>query len=116
MSKMFGGKTDVTLPEFNKVYSNAINSKNLTGLARFKNDSGMVGRFFGLWAGESIGNTILPGLGGKIMGGAAGEMASTALPGLVRRAGESIISGGGNAISGAAKIGLGTNNQPDQNQ
>lgn len=115
MSKMFGGKSSVTLPEFNKVYSDAINSKNLTGLARFKNDSGLVGRFFGLWAGESIGNTVMPGLGGKIVGGMAGEMASTQLPGLARRAGENIISGS-NAIPGIAKTGLGIAEQPDQNQ
>lgn len=74
LKSYFGGRTEVSLPEFNKVYSNAINAKKFTNIAQFKNDTGLVGRFFGLWAGSAVGETLLPGLAGKIGGGAMGEI------------------------------------------
>lgn len=92
LSKYFGGATETSLQDFNKVYSNAITSKNLTSMARFKNDSGLFGRFFGLWVGESIGQMVSPGLGGKIIGGGVGEIASQKIPGAVRGIGERIAA------------------------
>lgn len=110
LSKYFNGAKEVPLSDFNKVYSNAITSKNLTSMARFKNDSGLFGRFFGLWAGESIGQMVSPGLGGKIVGGAVGEMASQAIPGFARGLGERAVSAPGVA-EGSGKIAQGVENQ-----
>ncbi len=92
LQSYFGGQSEVDLKSFNKVYSDAITSKNLTFMAQSKKDSGLMGRLFGLWAGETLGQTISPGLGGKIIGGAAGEMASTHLPGVVRNVGERLAN------------------------
>ena len=114
LQKSFGGANEVSIQDFNKVYSNAINSKNLVNLARFKNDTGLVGRMFGLWAGESLGQAVAPGLIGKIVGGATGEIASTKLPGIIRNVGERVLSTPSNKIIGGAKIGLGILNQPNQ--
>lgn len=92
LQKYFGGAESVSLGEFNKVYSDAINAKNLSFMSQFKNDAGLFGRLFGLWAGESIGQAISPGLGGKVIGGAAGEVLSTHLPGAVRNVSERVLS------------------------
>lgn len=91
LQSYFGGKPSVSIDEFNKVYSNAISARKFTSIAQFKKDSGLVGRLFGLWAGELVGEAVLPGLGGRIIGGATGEVASTRLPGLARRTGESLL-------------------------
>lgn len=110
LSKYFNGASSVSLQDFNKVYSDAITSKNLTSLARFKKDSSLFGRFFGLWAGESIGQAISPGLGGKIIGGGIGEMASQKVPSLVRGAAERVIANP-NAAENVSKVGQGVANQ-----
>lgn len=109
MQSMFGGSSETTLSNFNKIYSNAISAKNLTGLARFKNDSGLVGRMFGLWVGESVGESVFPGLGGKILGGATGEIASNKIPSLVRNVGEMGVANPEFATK-MAKTDLGTQN------
>ena len=94
LKKYFGGKDTVSLKEFNQVYSQAINSKKLIGAARFKKDTGLVGRFFGLWAGESLGQVIAPGLGGKLIGGGLGEVASSHLPSVLRAGAEKALQSG----------------------
>ncbi len=104
----FGGKGEVSLSEFNKVYSDAITSKNLTYLAQFKKDSGLVGRLFSLWVGSAVGEAIVPGLGGKLAGATVGELSSTRLPGFFRSAGERIGSAGSTAIVAPTKATLGT--------
>lgn len=104
---MFGGKTEVSLKEFNRVYSNAISAKNLTNIARFKNDTGLVGRLFGLWAGESLGQTIAPGLPGKIIGGATGEILSNKVPSLARNVLERGLLSDHTAVPAATKVFLG---------
>jgi hypothetical protein len=114
----FGGNESVSLPEFNKVYSNAISAKNLTNIAQFRKDSGIVGRLFGISSGGALGQMIMPGLGGKVIGGAAGEIASTKLPGLARNLAERALSSGGIAPI-ATKVGLGINaatSNPQQQQ
>jgi hypothetical protein len=68
---------------------------------------------FGLWAGESLGQTIAPGLVGKIVGGSTGEIASTKLPSLIRNAGERVLAKPANRLNSAVKVGLGTFNQPN---
>ena len=112
----FGGQSKVDLPEFNKVYSNAITARNLNFTAQFKNDSGLMGRVFGLWAGEALGQTIAPGLSGKVIGGAAGEIASNSLPGAIRNVAERGLSTSGSTIEGAAKAITPFAIQPNQNQ
>lgn len=89
---MFGGKTDVTLPEFNKVYSDAINAKNLTGVAQFRNDAGYVGKMFGLYIGKTIGESFLPGIGGALIGGGLGEMVASRGAGVARFAAEKLLN------------------------
>lgn len=84
VQKYFDGAKSVSFDDFNKVYSDAINAKNLTGMAQFRNDSGLFGRMFGLWVGKSIGQTVMPGLAGEIIGGGLGEMASRHVPGFAR--------------------------------
>lgn len=111
LQQMFGGKSEVGLSDFNKVYSDVISAKSLTGLSRFKNDSGLLGRFFGLWVGETIGQTVAPGPVGKFTGAAIGEAASQRIPGMIRRVGERAVASP-NAASNAVKVGLGVFNQP----
>lgn len=84
MQTMFGGQSEVSLEDFNKVYSDAINAKNLTGIAQYKNDAGLFGRLFGLWVGKTVGQAIIPGLGGELVGAGIGEAASSHLPGIAR--------------------------------
>ncbi len=98
LQSYFGGAKTASLSDFNKVYSDAITSRNLTFMSQFKKDSGLIGRLFGLWAGSALGETIMPGLPGKILGGTAGELASTHLPGLIRNALERIGSASGSTI------------------
>lgn len=95
MKPMFDDKSEVTLPEFNAVYSKAINARNLTGIARFKSDSNLFGRLFGLWAGKSLGQSVMPGLGGEIVGGALGEMVSSKIPGALRYGAEKALGTSG---------------------
>lgn len=111
LASYFGGKTDVTLSDFNKVYSNAINAKNLSFMSQFKNDAGLFGRLFGLWVGKSVGHAISPGLGGEIAGGAAGEVLSTHLPGMARNMLERGLSHP-QAPETAAKLFQATQNNP----
>lgn len=113
LRKYFGGAPEVSLSDFNKVYSDAINAKNLSFMAQFKSDAGLFGRLFGLWAGESIGQAVSPGLGGKVVGGAAGEILSTHLPGAVRNVGERVLTRPG-VPEGAAKIYQGANDSLNQ--
>ena len=84
LQSLFGGQTAVNLKQFDKVYSDAINAKKLMYAAQFKKDTGLVGRIFGLWAGSAVGQAVVPGLPGKIIGGALGEIASTRVPSLIR--------------------------------
>ncbi len=118
LQKYFGGQSEVSLQDFNKVYSNAITSKNLTYMAKFKSDNHLVGRLFGLWAGSAVGEAIMPGLGGKILGGVGGEMASTKLPGVVRNIGERMGEMNSTIPTTITKIGEApfTNNPNDQTQ
>jgi len=109
IQKYFGGKTEVSLPEFTKVYSQAINAKKFANLAQVKNDSHLVGRLFGLWAGESVGNAIMPGLGGKIIGGMTGEILSNKLPTAARSTAATLIKQSPKIVP-AAKIGIGASN------
>jgi len=109
IQKYFGGKTEVSLNEFNKVYSQAINAKKFANLAQVKNDSHLVGRLFGLWAGESVGNAIAPGLGGKILGGMTGEILSNKLPTAARSTAATLIKQSPKLVP-AAKIGVGASN------
>lgn len=111
----FGGQSKVTLQEFNQVYSKAIGAKNLTFASQFKSDTGLVGRLFGLWAGEAVGQAVAPGLAGKIIGGAAGEIASSQLPGMVRNATERVAAMPASTIPTVAKGGLGIYNEGDTN-
>ena len=60
MQGMFGGQSSVSVSDFNSVYKNAINAKNLTKVAQYKSDAGLFGRMFGLLAGRMVGNAILP--------------------------------------------------------
>lgn len=110
LSQYFNGAKEVSLPDFNKVYSNAISSKQLTSMARFKNDSGLLGRFFGLWVGESIGQAVSPGLGGKLVGATIGEIASQKVPGIARNLGERVVAHP-NVPENLAKAAQGIENQ-----
>jgi hypothetical protein len=110
LSKYFDGAKEVSMQDFNKVYSDAITSKNLTGISQYKNDSGLFGRMFGLWAGESVGQLVSPGIGGKIVGGAIGEMASQKLPGVARSLGERAAASP-DVVTGVAKTIQGGINQ-----
>lgn len=111
LQKYFGGKSNISLPEFNKVYSDAINSKKFTNLAQFKRDTGLVGRLFGLWAGESVGQVIAPGLGGKIVGGMTGELLSSKLPSGIRNITQRAAMSKEKIVP-ITKVGLGTSNTP----
>ena len=116
LQSYFGGQSKVDLPTFNKVYSNAITARNLNFTAQFKNDSGLMGRLFGLWAGEALGQAVSPGLAGKIIGGAAGEIGSQALPGAIRNISERALSTSGSTLEGAAKVGFPLLNPQNQGQ
>lgn len=109
--KFFGGKATADLGEFNRVYSNAISAKNLTFISEGRKDSSLVGRLFGLWAGESVGQAIAPGLPGKIVGGAVGEILSTKLLGVARNLGERAVGAAG-AVPAVVKFGLGASSTP----
>lgn len=111
MQKYFDGAKQVSISDFNKVYSSAINAKNLTGIAQYKSDAGLFGRLFGLWVGRSIGNTIAPGLMGEIVGAGIGEAASTHIPGAVRNVSERILAAPSGTLPGAAKTIQGVENQ-----
>lgn len=115
MQPMFGGKSQVTLSEFNGVYKNAINAKNLMNVAQFKSDAGLFGRMFGLLAGRMIGNVILPGVGGEVIGMGVGEATANRAAGIARWAGEKGIASP-DWPTGAAKIteGLDQNQGPSQ--
>lgn len=107
LQSYFGGKVEVSPDEFNKVYSQAINAKKFTNAAQFRKDTGLVGRLFGLWAGETTGQVIAPGLPGKIIGGAIGEMAASRVPGIVRNVAQRVVTGGETTIPAAVKTGAG---------
>ncbi|HEY6019621.1 MAG TPA: hypothetical protein VIY48_06895, partial [Candidatus Paceibacterota bacterium] len=111
VQSLFGGKTEVPLSEFNKVYSSAINAKNLTGIAQYKNDAGLFGRMFGLWVGKSVGQAVMPGLVGELIGGGLGEVASSHLPGTVRNLTERALQHPTLPVT-AAKALQGATNQP----
>jgi len=115
LQKFFGGAKNATLQEFNKVYSNAINAKNLTGIAQYKSDAGLFGRYFGLWVGKTVGQTVMPGLIGEIMGAGAGEIASSKLPGVARNIAEHGLAFPG-AASPIAKVTAGVTSQNPQGQ
>lgn len=91
MQGYFGGASETSLSDFNKVYSQSINAKSLTGIAQYRNDAGLFGRLFGLWAGKAIGQSIAPGLMGEIVGAGVGEAAATKLPGMLRNVGERAV-------------------------
>jgi hypothetical protein len=112
----FGGKTEMSLNDFNKIYSKAISAKNLSFMGQFRSGSTLVGRIFGLWAGSSLGETILPGLGGQLGGGIMGEIASNKLPGLVRNVGERVLTSVPNFINPAIKSTAGIMSSNKQNQ
>jgi hypothetical protein len=118
MQKFFDGAKEVTLPQFNAVYSSAIGARNLTGIARYKGDTGLFGRMFGLWVGKTVGHAATGGMGGELVGAAIGESASTRLPGYLRGASETVLAQDPTAVTGGAKIiqGLDNQSQPDQNQ
>jgi hypothetical protein len=103
IKKFFPGKTKVTMDEFNKVYSAAINAKKFANASQFKKDTQLVGRLFGLWAGEAVGNSIAPGLGGRLMGGMTGEVLSNKLPSLLRK-GTAGVFKNPNLIKNSAKL------------
>lgn len=113
MQQMFGGKSQVNISEFNSVYKNAINAKNLTNVAQFKNDAGLFGRMFGLLAGRMVGNAILPGVGGEVVGMGVGEMAANKGAALSRRALEKGVSNPNVPIN-VTKFGQGVSNSLDQ--
>lgn len=104
LQSYFGGKSEVSLDEFNKVYSNAITSKNFNFVAQFKNDAGLMGRMFGIFAGRILGEAIMPGPAGEVIGMTAGELASTHAPGIARAALEHGVNVNPAAIPGAAKV------------
>lgn len=112
MQSYFSGKSEVTLPEFNKVYSAAINAKKFTNIAQFKSSGGLVGKLFGLWAGRAVGQAAGFGLGGELIGAAGGEIAATAGTDLLRNLGERGAIGAGQVPISTAKIGLPFFNQP----
>ncbi len=114
LKQMFGGQSQVSLPQFNKVYSNAISAKNFTKIAQYKKDSGLFGRLFGLWAGEAAGQVVMPGLGGKIVGGAMGEVASTHLPSAMRNVSERVLASP-RALPNTAKVLMGASRQAPSN-
>ena len=113
LQSFFGGKSSVSLDEFNEVYSDAINAKKFTNLAQFKKNSGLIGRLFGLWGGETLGQVVSPGLGGKIIGGATGEIMSSNIPSILRTIGETAASTNPGNIVPGAKILTGAVNQPN---
>jgi hypothetical protein len=95
----FGGKTEISLNDFNKVYSKAISAKNLSFMGQFRGGNALVGRIFGLWANSALGGTILPRLGGQLGGGIMGEIASNKLPGLIRNVGERVFTAAPNLVN-----------------
>ena len=95
----FGGKTEMSLSDFNKVYSKSIAAKNLSFMGQFRSGSTLIGRMFGLWAGSILGETVLPGLGGKLSGAFLGEVGSNKLPELVRNIGERAFTAAPNLIN-----------------
>lgn len=107
LQSYFGGKESVSLPEFNKVYSHAISAQNLTFMAQEKKDAGLVGRLFSLWVGEQLGQTVAPGLGGKLVGGAIGEMSAERIPGAFRNVAERTAMSTPAMVPAAVKLGLG---------
>lgn len=112
---LFGGKSETTFQDFNKVYSNAITSKILTNVARFKTGRTLIGTLASAWIGETVGSAIVPGIGGKIGGLVAGEMLASKIPGAVRYTAERALSNPKPLITGAAKTGLSLFNK-NQNQ
>lgn len=103
---LFDGKKSVGIKEFNRVYSDAITAKKLMNVSRFKKDTGLFGRLFGLWVGQAVGQTVSPGLAGQVIGGGAGEVLSTRLPGTARYLIEKGIGATG-AVLPATRTGLG---------
>jgi hypothetical protein len=116
LSGMFGGATEVSIGDFNKVYSQAISAKSLTYLAQFKNDPGMFSKMFGVWIGQGIGNAILPGPAGSVLGGIGGDIGAKRLPSFIRNMSERALQSNANTTPMLGKIGLGAFMPSNQNQ
>ncbi len=108
LSEMFGGATQVSIEDFNKVYSQAISAKNFTYLSQFKNDPGLFSKMFGVWIGQSAGNAIFPGPIGSVLGGVGGEIGSKQIPSLFRNLTERAMQSDPSTTVNVAKAGLGT--------
>lgn len=103
LQSYFNGAKEVSFQDFNKVYSNAINAKKFMNAAQFKSDSSLFGRLFGLWAGESLGQELSPGIAGKIGGGAIGELVSSHLLPAAKFGAEEALKAGSKAVTVPAK-------------
>lgn len=109
MEGMFGGKNQVSLPDFNKVYSSAISAHDFTRLAQYKNDTGLVGKLFAIGAGRAIGHAVAPGLLPEIAGATIGDIGANKLPSLVRNVSQRALSAGAKTPINMAKGILGAN-------
>lgn len=111
LQSYFGGQSEVSLQDFNNVYSNAINSKNLNFVSQFKDNAGLMGRMFGIFAGRILGEAIMPGPAGEVIGMTGGELLSNHAPGAIRAGLETAVNANPGKITGAAKIAQGVINQ-----
>ncbi|MDE2102565.1 MAG: hypothetical protein KGL39_35285 [Patescibacteria group bacterium] len=114
LSSLFGGKSETTLNDFNKVYSNAITARNLTNTARFKNDSGLVGTMLGIFLGKMGAQAVGLGPLGEMVGMGLGDILSKKSPGVIRGAIEKATKKGSGKLTGTiSKAALGAFNRPN---
>lgn len=107
LQSYFGGKAEVSLSDFNKVYSDAISARNFTKIAQYRSDSSLTGRLFGTFLGESIGHATVP-----VVGGLIGRGVAEVLPGAIRNVSERALSGGSSFFPNATKTTLGLTRGP----